>query len=32
LPSGIYFYRVRATSLATGKEFTSETRRMILMK
>jgi hypothetical protein len=31
LPSGIYFYRVQATSVSSGKEF-SETKRMMLMK
>jgi hypothetical protein len=31
LPSGIYFYRLKATSLATGEEF-HDVRKMVLMK
>jgi hypothetical protein len=31
LPSGLYMYRIQATSIATGKEF-SQVRKMLLMK
>jgi hypothetical protein len=31
LPSGIYFYRLKATSLTTGREF-HDVRKMVLMK
>ena len=31
LPSGVYIYRIQATSLTTGKEF-QNVRKMVLMK